>query len=220
MSDGTPTELQRALADEFGRRGWEYDMAVGADIVKEVEQRGAVDPGALAARVSATWLEQNRTTRDEIARAIECGIGGRTPSRAEPATVTVTIDNRSYNLNMEPGSQISGSQVNVGGTQINVQAGTDKDEILTAVSALLRAGLGGDWNPEAAAALAQAIDTRDDIDVEDIQGLATEIALEAEAPDQGRIRRMLQSIASQGIGGALGTGITAGFGWLLQNPPI
>lgn len=220
MSDTTPTDLQRALAHEFERHGWEYDMAVGADIVKEVERRGSVEPRALAARVSTTWLERNRTTRDQVRNAIQRAIGDRTLVPGEPTAVTLNIDNRSYTLAMESGSQITGSQVNVGGAQINVQAAVDKDEVLTAVGALLRAGLGGDWNPDAASDLARAIDARDDIGFDDVRRVATEIAGEVDAPDQGRIREMLHSIAEQGIGGALGTGISAGVGWLLRNPPI
>jgi len=220
VTDATPADLQRALAHEFERRGWEYDMAVGTDIVQEVERRGAVDPPVLAQQLSGTWLEQNRTTRDDVAGAIARAFGGLTPTRGAPSDVALSIDNRSYTLRMESGSQITSSQVNVGGTQINIQPGVSKDEILAGVRALLQAGLGGDWNPEAAADLAATIEARDDIGFEDIEALAVEIAETAsEPPDEGRVRSMLSSITEQGVGGALATGISAGLGWLIRNPP-
>lgn len=220
MSEATRTDLQRALADEFGRRGWEYDMAVGEDIVGGLERSGSVDARALAVHVSSTWIEKNRATRDQVANAIERAIAGHTVARDEAAAVTLNIDNRSYSLTMESGSRISGSQVNLGGTQINVRADGPKEDVLAGVAALIKAGLQGDWNPDAARELATAIEARDDIGFHDVEAVATEVADAADSPDRGRIRTMLASIAQDGIGGALGTGIVAGISWLLRNPPL
>jgi hypothetical protein len=221
VSAATRAELQRLLAGQFESRGWEYDMNLGADIAEEVGRRGLVDPPGLAGRVSGTWLARNRTTREDVAAAIERAIGGRTPEPEQHPATVLTVYNNDYSLSMAPGSTISGGQVNVGGTQINIQADVSKDEVLAGIGALVRAGLDGGWNPEAAGALAAAVDARSDIGFEDVEGVVVEAAEAAsEPPDEGRIRGMLRSIAEQGVGGALGTGISAGLGWLLRNPPI
>lgn len=218
MSEATRTDLQRALADEFGHRGWEYDMAVGEDIVSGLERSSSADSGALAAHISSTWIEKNRATRDQVANAIERAIAGRTLARDEAAGVTLNTDNRSYTLTMESGSQITGSQVNLGGTQINVRADGPKEDVLAGIAALIKAGLQGDWNPDAARELATAVEGRDDIGFQDVEAVANEVAEATDSPDPGRVRTMLASIAQEGIGGALGTGIVAGISWLLHNP--
>lgn len=221
MNDAPSTELQRLLGSEFENRGWEYDLTVGRELVQEIERSGGVDAAALARTVSSTWLERNGANREDVAAAIERAVGGRTPRPVEPGTTVLNFDNRSYTLRVDSGGQIAGSQVNVGGTQINIHAGASRDEILAGVGALFRAGLEGDWSPEIAGEMAAAIDARDDIGFEDVEGVVKAAAAATrEPPNEGRMRGMLHSITEQGIGGALGTGISAAVGWLLSNAPV
>lgn len=131
MNDASPSELQRLLAVEFDQRGWEYDLDTAHSVVEDAVHRGAVDAEALAGRVPTAFLRRNRTDRDALARAIERAIGGRIPVPQQRAPVTlVAQDNRQYHVSMGPGAEIAGSNVNVGGTQINIQPSADRDELL------------------------------------------------------------------------------------------
>jgi hypothetical protein len=219
VSEATPAELQRLLAGEFENRGWEYDMTVGADLVGEIERRGAVEPEALAARISGTWLTRNGATREQVAAAIQRAIGGRTPKPDELAVTVLNSDNRSYSLHVEAGAQITGSQVNLGGTQINIRADAPKEDVLAGVVAIVRAGLAGNWDGDAARELGAVIDARGDIVLADVEAVVSEV-VEDEPPEPGRARRMIESISTQGLGGALGTGISAVVGALIRNPPV
>jgi hypothetical protein len=107
---------------------------------------------------------------------------------------------------MGPGAQIVNSQVNVSGTQINVRADSPKEDVMAGVAALVRAGLNGDWNTDAARELGAVIDAREDVGLADVEGTVAEVVAE-ESPDPGRAKRMLQSITEQGLGGALAVGI-------------
>jgi hypothetical protein len=219
VSDTTPAQMQRLLATEFERRGWDYDLSVGRDILEEAERRGEVDGAALSKRVSAEFLGRNRASREDVADAIESAIGGRRLKRdAEGATIVIK-DNR-YQVNLSGGSQIKNSKLNIGdGTQINVDVKASKENILTAVEALLVSGLTETWNADAARDLASVIDEREDIDVEDVREITTEV-VKAEQPKQGRVRTMLNEIAVSGLGGALSTGISSGLGELIGHLPM
>ncbi|MEA2393246.1 MAG: hypothetical protein QOJ82_1137 [Solirubrobacteraceae bacterium] len=87
----------------------------------------------------------------------------------------VARDNRQYHLSMGPGAQITDSNVNVGGTQINIQPGADRDELLAGVRALVRAGLTGDWDADAARALSRTLEGRDDIEYTDVEEVTAEV---------------------------------------------
>jgi hypothetical protein len=216
VSEATPAELQALLAGEFESRGWEYDMTVGADLVGEAERRGVVEPAALAAKVSTTWLARNRATRDELAVAIERAIGGRVAVAAEGAPVTLILNDNRYQLNMGEGAQIAGGQVNVGGTQINVRSDSPKEDVMAGVAELARAGLREEWNPEAARELAGVVDARDDVTLEDVEAVVKEVIAD-ESPEPGRAKRMLEAITEQGLGGALTVGIIKALTLLLAG---
>jgi hypothetical protein len=219
MSEATPAQIQTLLAAEFDRQGWQYDLTLGPQLLAEVEKRGAVDPAALAATVPAAFLQTNRTTRDNFAAAIERAIGGRIPNRG-PEVATLVIENHTYEVNISDQAQVQDSNFNVGkGTQINVAVGGEREGVLAALKVLLRGGFGGDWNEDAAAGLANVIENRDDIAVEDVRALTAEVA-EAEQPTPPRARAILEKIATAGLGGAFGTGISAALGHLLANPPF
>jgi hypothetical protein len=220
MTEAPPARMQSLLAAEFDRRGWEWDLAVGRDIVCEVERRGKVDAERLAKHASPTYLARNSTDRSAIAEAIESALGGSVPA-APPRAVptTLIVGGTHHTLTMEAGARISDSRFTVGGTQINIEADTSKQEVLAAVAALVRAGLADQWNAEAAGALAQAIDARDDIGFEDVQEVTGDV-VSSEAPRQGRAKAFLAKVAAGGIGGALGTGISAAVGEVLTQLPI
>ncbi|MDQ4144179.1 MAG: hypothetical protein M3198_10645 [Actinomycetota bacterium] len=219
MTDATSAELQRLLAGEFERRGWEWDIATGRRIVEEIVGRGAVDAQRLAQGVPRTYLQRVCATRTDLADAIERAVGGRVPRRETGQATLISNNNNNYALNMGPGAQISGGAVNLGGTQINIQSGASRDEVLQAVGVLVQAGLSGDWNPQAAGELGTAIDARSDIALGDVQGVVAEICA-ADEPDEGHVKKLLSDIATQGLGGALGTGISSVLGALLRNPPF
>lgn len=220
MTDASPSELQHLLAVEFEQRGWEYDLDTARSTVDEAVRRGAVDAEALAARVSMVFLRRNRTDRDALARAIESAIGGRIPAPEQSAAVTLFAqDNRQYHLSMGPGAQITGSDVNVGGTRINIHPGADADELLDGVRALVRAGLTGDWDADAASALSRALQGRADIESTDVERVTGEVVKE-EAVTQGRARDFMSKVAASGLGGVLSQGIIAGGAEVLPLLPL
>jgi hypothetical protein len=219
MTKATPAEMQRLIADAFDRQGWEYDLTLGRTLVAEIERAGGVDAEALARHVPAAFIERNRTSRSSVAAAIERAVGDR-QVKPEAAQATVVINDNRYQVNVSGASQISNSRLNVGdGTQINVDVNASKENVLAAIEALLRSGLTDAWNADAARDLASVIDQRDDIDVEDVREITTEV-VKAERPKQGRVRTMLNEIAVSGLGGALSTGISSGLGEFIAQLPI
>ncbi len=227
MSDATPAHLQRLLAGEFERRGWEWDIGEGRRIVEQTVAHGGVDAQRLVRGVSGTYLQRLGATRADMADAIERAVGGRVPRLEEGGSTTLVIHDNRYQLNVGAGARITGSNVNVGGTQINIQPNAEKDEILAGVGALVSAGLTGGWNAEAARQLGSVIDAREDVGLGDVEAAVADVVeaavadvVEAEPPEPGRARRLLESISAQGLGGALATGITTVIGALLRNPPI
>jgi hypothetical protein len=214
MAEGsTPTEIQRRIATEFERNGWEYDLSVGTQLVRAIDRAGGVDGESLAQRVPTDFLVRNTVTREAVANAIERAVGGASIERAVEAATVVINDSR-YSINLGPGAEIEGSTINVGGTQINVSANVEKNEVFAAAEALIRAGLSGNWNPYAARDLAAVIDQRGDVTVDEIRELTTEVAT-ATKPTSDRVRDFLTQIAANAIGGALSVGISAGLAFFL-----
>ena len=203
--------MQRRLAEEFERRAWSYDLATVPTILDEVERSGTGDAEKLAANVPGEFLARTGATRAEIADAIKRAIGGKTLEAEPESSTTLIINNHSINLG--PGASVSGGNLNTG-RQIIVQSGSDKSDILEAVAALVGSGLQGEWSAQAASELAQVIDSRADIAVDDVVEASSRAAKDADA-DPGRIKALLTQIATGAVSGALGTGITAGLGSLL-----
>jgi hypothetical protein len=132
VTETPPSGLRRLLAGEFERRGWEWDIAEGGALVDAIGDSDRVDPQQLAQRVSGTYLQRVGADRADIADAIQNALGGRVPGVEEerpPVTLVFQNDNR-HQLNMGAGAQITGSQVNVGGTQINVRVDSPKEDAL------------------------------------------------------------------------------------------
>jgi hypothetical protein len=215
VAGASPTELQRRIATEFERHGWEYDLTSGSDLVRALELDPAADPHALAERVSTEFLTRNKTTREAVAEAIERAVSGFSVERpSEAASVVINANDNRYSINLGPGASIAGSAVNVGGTQINVSVSVDKTEVLAAAEALIRAGLNGDWNSAAAQDLATVIDQRGDVTLDEIRELTTDIA-KAEKLSKEHVRDFLAEVAANALGGALSVGISAGLGFIL-----
>jgi hypothetical protein len=81
----TPAELQRLLASEFARRGWEYDLSVGPPIAEEVLRRGTIDPRALARLVSRDFRERAHASPEDVAEVISSAFSGVTLDRGGAA---------------------------------------------------------------------------------------------------------------------------------------
>jgi hypothetical protein len=95
-------------------------------------------------------------------------------------------------------ASIVNSNVNLGeGTQINVSAESDKQDVFVAVEALVRAGLSGDWSDDAGNALSSLVAERTDVTYEDVETVALEVA-KKERPTKDRVTGFLAQIAVSG----------------------
>jgi hypothetical protein len=218
VSELPKAEIEATLAEEFGAQGWDYGLGVSRALAAGLTEGSAVSPAALAARVPAGELERIGIARADLEAAIERSIGAHVVAVA-PATqpLSITINNQRYDLEVSGNASIDGSNLNLGGTQVNVDVDVDRNEVLAGVEALLRAGLAGRWDRGAAEALAQLIATRGDLSAEQISELTQEVG-RAERPEPGRIRALLEKVAVGAATSTLGQGLTAGLGLLLQNP--
>lgn len=218
MTGVSPARMQSLLAAEFERHGWEWDLGAGRTIVQEIERHGTVNAERLAQRVPGDFLARNHTDRAELAMVIGAALGSTVPAAPPPAaTTTLVIHGSQYNVTV--GANSANSPITVGGTHINVEVATSKGEVLDAVAALVRAGLTLRWDADAASALGEAIESRNDIRYEDVQG-RTEEVVRAEAPTRERAKAFLEKVAAGGLGGALGTGIAAGVAEALTQLPL
>jgi hypothetical protein len=213
MADGNAQELQRLLADEFGRQGWDYDLSVGPNLVKEIDAAGKVDPDRLAETIPSTFLQKNDATRQAVAAAIRNAVGGNTLIAESPTIMTLVVHGNNYSLTLGEGATIGG-HVNVVGTQIVVEESAPKQHVLDAIAALIRAGLTDGLNGDAARALGDAIAARDDIDMVDIERTTLNV-VKADAPPVERVRTLLASLGTQAVAGALGLGMASGIGQAL-----
>ncbi len=204
MTTATRAEMQRLLAAEFERRGWEYDLSTVPSLLDEVERTGTVEGQHLADKVPADRLRRIGATRADLAVAITDAIGGRTLA-TEQAPVTIAINDHRHSVNLGPSASIGGN-VNTG-SQISIQGDSPNDDLLDALATLVTAGLGGEWNVEAADDLAQVINRRADITHEAIQQRVLEAAHETGAGRE-KAKWLLTQIAQSSISGAVGVGVT------------
>jgi hypothetical protein len=220
MTEATPAGLQRLIATTFDAQGWEYDLSVGSQLVEAIQKQGGVDSAKLVRILPAAFFERNRVSKDLVSKVIERAIGGITLKEEGRVVTTIVIGGNNYQLNVGAGASIVNSNLNVGeGTQIVATADADKQDVLLAVEAIVRAGLAGDWNDEAAKELAALVDSRSDLDYEDVQKVAAEV-VKAEQPDKQRVKDLLTRIATSGLAGALATGITTGVGQAITHLPF
>jgi hypothetical protein len=161
--------------------------------------------------------------RESLAEAIERAIGGES-IEADPVGVssTVIINGDTYNLSfaLSEGAKIENSPIKVGpGAQTNINIDASREAVFTGIEALLRSGLAGSWDEEAARALSGVIEERGDLSAEQISEFTQEVGRTAD-PEPGRVRALLEKVAVGAATSTLGQGLTAGLGLLLQNPPL
>jgi hypothetical protein len=220
MSGATPAELQRMIAAAFNSQGWEYDLAVAPQLINAIRKQKGVDAIRLVAILPAVFFERNRVSKDVVAAVMERALGGKTLEEEASVPTTIVIGGKNYQLNVGDGASIVNSNVNVGeGAQIVATTDADKQDVLLAVEAIVRAGLSGDWNDDAAKELAALVDSRSDLDYEDVQKVAAQV-VNAEQPNKQRVKDLLTRIATSGLAGALATGITAGVGEAITHLPL
>jgi hypothetical protein len=217
MTDVTAADLLGRIAAEFDRRGWPYDPGLGERLLAGLEPGTNLEPAIFAQRLPADYLDRNGIGRDELAAAL-ADLGGLTLVAARSTQTLVVNDNR-YQVNLSDQAQIKSSNLNLGGSQINVSVETPKEEVLAALRLLLSAAFAGDWHEGAFGELAQHVDGREDITAEDVRALTAEVGAEQQA-DPGRIRQLLDKVATGTLTGTLTTGLSAGLGQLLANPPL
>lgn len=216
----TPAELQRSIAAAFDAQGWEYDLSVGPLLVEAAKRGGEADPVKLARTLPKTFFDRNRVSRDAVAAVLERAVGGHKVEEEAAVSPTIVIGGNNYQLNVGAGASIVDSNVNLGeGTQINVTSDGDKEDVLLAVEAIVRAGLLGDWSDNAGNDLASLVAGRTDLTYEDVQAVALEVA-KKEQPTKERVKGFLARIAASGISGALATGLTAGLGEAIHLLPL
>jgi len=214
MTAKSPTQVQHAIAAEFERNGWSYDLVIGQTLVAAIERAGELDAQVLARMIPRDFLIRNDVTRDAVAAALEHAIGGDAVERPAPRPTTLIINDNRYSVTLGAGARIESSDVNVGGTQVIVDVSSDRATILSAIETLVGVGIEGAWNSTAATELARVVQDRDDVTADDVRRVTVEI-VEAQQPAPARIRAFLGKVATEAVGGALGAGISAGLGAFL-----
>lgn len=202
-------ELTRAATAVFKGQGWLLEQGLLPPVIDEIEKQGPADGAALAAVISGDYLDRHGISRAQMATVLGQALGGRSLD-SEPAkqSTTVIYDNRnSIQIN---NSQVSGSQLNTG-QQIQVNADASRDDIRTAIAALVSAGLAGDWNPQAAQALGEVIEAREDIDFAEIRDVAQKAGAPQQA-DPGKIKAFLTQVGTSVASSTLTQAIIAGVG--------
>lgn len=204
MAGTQRSELKTRLAAEFDKQGWEWDLAADRALGKRLASGDVVDGDVLAGALPGEFFSRNRTTRLLVAAAIDRAIGGRTVQEETTVPTTLVIGGNNYHVNIGEGAMVANSSLNVGeGTQIVIESAGSRDDVLTGVEALVRAGLTGDWSTEAANALNELVASLSDISADDVQRVTTEVVL-AQQPSQGRAKSFLATVGAHGLGGSSG----------------
>jgi hypothetical protein len=217
MTDVAPADLRSRIAAEFDRRGWPYEPGLADRLMAGLNPGAALEPEVLAGRVPADYLGRHGIDRAQMGAAF-AALSGLTLVAA-PTTQTVVINDNRYQVNVSGNGSITDSNLNQGGTQINVSVSAPKEDVLDGLRVLLAAAFSGDWNEDAFVEIAGLIDGRDDIGVEDVRALTVEVGADENA-EAGRIRSLLEKVATGTLTGVLTAGLSAGLGHLLANPPF
>lgn len=72
----TIAEVQRQLAAEFDRRGWEYDLATARAMARAVDNEGTLNPDELAKLAPPSFLSRAGIRRVQLSEAIEHALSG------------------------------------------------------------------------------------------------------------------------------------------------
>jgi hypothetical protein len=209
--------MRSRLASEWEGMRWDWDLQVGAIMLDQLKAGETVDPAGLAAVLPNSYLATYRTDRDELAEVIDRAIGGETLT-GEPSapSVSVTVHGDNYSFNLGAGAQIHGDQVNVGGgVQIVVDVNASKEDLLSALQAVVASGLQGQWNPEAALAVGRAVEERGELSVAEVRGAVLELG-QSEGVERPRVEELIEKVAVGGFGTFLATALGAGLGDLLH----
>lgn len=206
-------ELQRRLASEFAAQGWSYEHDLAPALLDSVERGGAADGETLVRRVPADYLDRHNIAREQMVRVLDRALGDQTIEAGSGGTTSVVINDNRYSISVGAEASVSNSQLNTAGNQLVVQAETSKEDVLATAIALVRAGLTGDWNDAAARDLGEVIDSRADIDIEDVREIVRQV-VEEEKPEKARIKELVTKISTSAISSALSTGIIAALGTL------
>jgi hypothetical protein len=179
-----------------------------------------VDAQRIVQALPSAFFDRNRVPKDTVRAVVERAIGGSTFAEEARMLTTIVIGGSNYQVNVGAGASIVNSNLNIGeGSQIVVSTEADKDEVLVAVEAIIRAGLAGEWNDDAATALAEVIGRRGDFGYEDVQRVATSVVT-AEQPTRAAAKDFLSRIAASGLGGVLATGMTTGVAEVMHLLPL
>lgn len=208
----TRARMRSRLATEWEAMGWEWDMQVGGLILDRIEMDQAVTPETLAVALPESYLARYRTDRETLAEVIDRAIGGETVEgeKKQHPGLTILVHGDNHMLSFGDNAQLDGSHLNVGaGSQINLDAGADKKDLLLALRALVASGLAGEWDSRAAAAIGRVVDETGVLTVDDVRGAVIETG-EAQGVDRSRVQELIERIATGGLGGFLSTALTAG----------
>lgn len=214
----TRARMRSRLASEWEAMGWEWDLQVGALLLDYVEAAGAVDASDLAGVLPASYLSRYETDRETLAEVIDRALGAEILDSEVTSASIVTVNGDSFNLtfNLSDNAKIENSPFNIGpGTQINLDMGAGRDELLNALGALVAAGLSGDWNSGAALALGRVIEEQDTLSTVDIRNAVLQ-AGELSGADPAKVRELIEKVAVSGLGGFLATSLGSGLTDLLH----
>jgi hypothetical protein len=217
MTDITTVEVRSRVAAEFDRRHWPYEPGLGDRLLAGLKPGDSLESAVLVQRLPADYLDRNSLSRDQLAAAL-AELDGLTLVAQESSQTLIVNDNR-YQVNLSGHAQITNSSINLDGNQINISVEAPKEQVLTALRLLLAAAFSGDWNDAAIGDLSQLLSGRDDVSVEDVRAVTTEVGVEQGA-DAGRVRQLLDKVATGALTGVLSTGLSAGLGQLLASLPI
>jgi hypothetical protein len=202
--------MRSRLAAEWEANGWEWDLQVGGILLDATSPGMPARSVDIAAALPAAYLTRYGTDRETLVEAVERAIGGEVLDGDDPVGPTMVVKGDSYTLNIGDQARVEGSSFNTGaGTQINIEAGADKEDLLVALRALLVAGLGGEWDAGAARAIGTVVEEQDVLTLEDVRGAVIE-AGEASQAKPSRVKDLAAKVAVSGLGGFLAAGLSSG----------
>jgi hypothetical protein len=204
-------ELTQELGESFTRRGWDDPESFAFEIAQAARRTGVLDPKAATALASKVFLERNRIGSAELEGLITEVFAGRNlvsserdhPPVVEQHTNTIAIR----------GDNNSVANINAGGRQTILTAGTAKERVLEAVRSLVREG-SDHLDANELADLDRLVSSRSDLDLIEVEA-AARAGLEEAKPDAGRLQKMREAVVSSTASGLLVQAIIAVIGVLL-----
>jgi hypothetical protein len=218
MSGEPAAQIETLLAAEFDRQGWEWGLDIGRTLLDGVEPLGQIDGEALAARIPADFLQRNRTTRQNVASAINRaarGLSVASGSRQDSVQITIQSGD-TYNVSFGANANLQNSPFNIGpGRQLQIDSSSTSEDLATALGALVAAGLAGEWDEQAARAIGGSIEDQQKISLEEARAAVLEAGRDV-APDPSAVRGFIEKVAVSGLGSFLSTAMSLGLTDLLH----